>query len=117
MFRKSILPIAALALIAAFVSADEPTTQPAKVRVRLIYPYSKIADTLTPEQKEQILEIRRDIKTQIIALEQQQRARCMTLMTAEQRAQIDRIEAADTAARKAREAERRAAEGRAGTAQ
>lgn len=116
MIRRSSFPFAAAALlVSALVFANEPTTQPSKVRVKLVYPYSRIQETLTSDQRSQILEIRREIRTQVIALQQQERARCMALLTDDQRALIEQIEAIDTANRKAREAERRAAEDQAGS--
>ena len=67
--------------------------------VRIVLPYSELAD-LTPKQQETIREIRREIVAKRDELDREERERIMAVLTDSQRARVAEIEA-ERAAREA----------------
>lgn len=94
--------------IGSWAVADEAAKPAApKVTAKLVHPWTKVQG-LTPEQKDQILDIRRDIRTQIVMLEMQEKERCLAVLSDEQRLQLEKTLAEEEAARKAKDAAKKA---------
>lgn len=86
--------------------STQPSTQPAKRSARLVQPWSKVAD-LTEDQKEQIIAIHAEIVEKINALQEEERERCLAVLTGEQQAALNATLAREAAERKAKAAEKR----------
>jgi Spy/CpxP family protein refolding chaperone len=86
--------------------STQPATQPSKRATRLVQPWSKVTD-LTEEQKEQLGTIHAEITDRINALRDEERERCLAVLTEEQKAALDATMAREAAERKAKSAEKR----------
>lgn len=87
-------------MVAATVTWAEPSTQPTR-KMRLVQPWSKVTD-LSDEQREQIVAIHAEITDKMNALREEERERCLAVLTEEQRLQLDATQAREAAERKAR---------------
>jgi hypothetical protein len=103
----SVIGILGLSLGSWAVADEAAKPAPPKVTAKLVHPWTKVQG-LTPEQKDQILDIRRDIRTQIIMLEMQEKERCLAVLSDEQRLQLEKTLAEEEAARKAKDAVKKA---------
>ncbi len=94
--------------VGSWAVADEaPKPATPKVTAKLVHPWTKVQG-LTEEQRSQILDIRRDIRTQIVLLEMQEKERCLAVLNDEQRLQLEKTLAEEEAARKAKDAAKKA---------
>ena len=97
-------------LAAVGVTFAEPATQPAtqasKRAVRLVQPWSKVTD-LTDDQKEQLVSIHAEITDKMNALREEERERCLAVLSEEQKATLEVTLAREAAERKAKAAEKR----------
>jgi len=119
MFSKINISFATLAastvLVAMVVAQNEPAATPLEVAttkpstraappVRIPFPYQRI-ESLTKEQKEQIVEIRRGIARELEAIRAKEREAILAVLTPEQREEAAKL----VAAAQEREASERAA--------
>jgi hypothetical protein len=98
--------VASMVLIAvaggAYAFAEGPATKPAKAP-KLVQPWSKVKD-LSDDQKVQISAIHSDMVAKQKAIEADAKAKILALLTPEQKAQLDATLAEESAARKAKQA-------------
>lgn len=104
------LGVAAVVAVTFAEPPTQPSTQPAKRAMRLVQPWSKVTD-LSDEQKEQLGTIHAEITDRINALRDEEHDRCMSILSAEQKAALEATLARESAERKARAAERKSPKG------
>jgi hypothetical protein len=115
MSKRMILSLLAVSLVGgAMVLAEpaKPTTQPAK-KAKVSSPYNKL-ESLSEEQKTQIVDIRTEIREKIKALEAEEKSRILAVLTDEQKAELAAIQAKEEAEKKAKDAEKKKAKEEAG---
>lgn len=107
-WMKHVALIAAVTLgSAVFVVAEDAATPtadaPAKVekdkKLKVARPYSKI-ESLTDEQKQQIIDIRKQIAAEMKALKERERTEIAAILTDAQKAELAALEEAEAAGKK-----------------